>query len=97
MMAATFTKLRWDTNRYQRVSNELAESIEKAIDRSQKPLDRFKNDKTLKNAVFLCEDDRWTMLLLFLARAGYSSGHNKLFDDFRKIVDAAIVVTTYFP
>ena len=39
----------------------------------------------LENAVFLCEDDRWTMLLLFLARVGYNSSHEKLFDEFHEL------------
>ncbi len=90
MKAETFPNLvQLVLHKYQKVSDELVKDIKIALDESKKSLERFKKNPTLENAVYSCEDDRWTMLLLFLARAGYNSGHSKLFDDFQKIVKAA--------
>ena len=42
------------------------------------------------NAVFLCEDDRLSMFLLFLARECCNNGHRELFDNFGSIVSSAV-------
>jgi hypothetical protein len=89
MKATGFPKLGPSLRKYQNVPDELVGDIEKALAESEKSLERFENDRTLKNAVFLCEDDRRTMLLVFLARAAFSSGHNDRFDAFQKIVQKA--------
>lgn len=67
MQAAAFPSLKLILHKYNKVPDELVGDIRTAVDESQKSLGRFKKKPTLKNAVFLCEDDRWTMLLLFLA------------------------------
>jgi len=85
MKAANFPKFRLALHKYQKVPDELVGDIRTARDESQTSLDRFKENRTLENAVFLCEDNRWTMLLVFLARAGYNSGHNELFDEFHEL------------
>lgn len=89
MKAAAFPKFELVLHKYQKVPDELVGDIKKALENSQKSLDDFEENQTLENAVRSCEDNRRTMLLLFLARAGYNSGHNKLFDKFQEIVKAA--------
>lgn len=85
MKAASFSSFKIVLHKYQKVPAELVADIRTALDKSQKSLERFKENPTLQNAVFLCEDNRWTMLLLFMARAGYNSGHNELFDEFYEL------------
>ncbi len=85
MKAAGFTILDFRFHKYQKVPAELVADIKAALGESKKSFERFKKDPTLENAVFLCEDDRWTMLLLFLARAGYNSSHEKLFGEFHEL------------
>lgn len=83
MKAASFLILNSRFHKYQKVPEKLVEDIKKARNQSKKSFERFKENPTLENAVFLCEDNRWTMLLLFLARAGYNSNHEGIFDEFR--------------
>ncbi len=85
MKSASFLKLGFGGYKYLAVSDELVEDIKLSINESKKSLERFKKNRTLKNAVWLCEDNRWTMLLLFLARTGCNSGHEKLFDEFHEL------------
>lgn len=87
MKAASFSKSKTVLHKYQKIPDELVGDIRAALDESQKSFERFKKNPNLQNAVFLCEDDRWTMLLLFLARAGYNSSHKELFDEFREFHD----------
>ena len=85
MKAASFSRFKPVLHKYQKVPDELVGDIRRALDKSQKSLERFKKNPTLENGVFLCEDDRWTMLLFYLARAGYNSSHEKLFLEFHKL------------
>lgn len=82
MKAASFPKLKTSLHKYQEVPDELVRDVGTALGESQKSFERFKENPTLENTVFLCEDDRWTALLLFMARAGYNSSHEELFDEF---------------
>ena len=89
MKAETFPIFKLALHKYQKVPCELVVDIEDALENSQKSLADHEKNPTLENAVRSCEDNRRTMLLLFLARAGYNSGHNELFDKFQEIVKAA--------
>lgn len=91
MKAAGFVIFDSRLHKYQKVSDELVADIKDALGESKKSAFRFKKNPTLENAVFLCENDRWTMLLLFLARAGYNNGHNELFDEFHELEKQVIV------
>jgi len=91
MKAAGFAIFDSRLHKYEKVSDELLVDIKDALGESKKSAFRFKKNPTLENAVFLCEDDRSTMLLLFLARAGYNNGHNELFDEFQELEKQVIV------
>ena len=85
MKAAGFAIFDSRLHKYQKVPDDLVADIKDALGESKKSFFRFKKNPTLENAVSLCEDDRWTMLLLFLAREGYNNGHNELFDEFHEL------------
>lgn len=82
MKAASFSKPKTVLHKYQEVPDELVRDVRTSLGKSNKSFERFKKNPILENAVFLCEDDRRTMLLLFLARAGYNSSHEELFGEF---------------
>lgn len=56
---------------YRKVPENLVIEIERALAKSQETVEKFKREPSLKNAVIACEDNRKTMLLLFLWRSGY--------------------------
>lgn len=70
---------------HRKVPKELVIDIKEALEGSRKALRLLNEKPSLERAVYSCEANRQTMLLLFLAR---NSGLNKLFDDFQKIVEA---------
>lgn len=76
-------------HKYQKVPDKLVDVIERAHEVFEKSLERLKKNRTLENVVFLCEDDRGPVLLLFLARASWNgSSHPKLFDEFHELEKA---------
>ena len=90
MKAEAFSKGKLSLHKYQQVPGELVCDIRTKLDESRNSFNRFEETPTLENAVFLCEDNRRTILLLFLARAGYNNGHKKLFDEFHELEEKAI-------
>lgn len=70
---------------YRSASEDLLTDIRTAINASKTAAELFDDKPSMKTAVRSCEENRKTMLLIFLAR---KSGQIELFDEFKKIVEA---------
>ena len=78
----------------ERISQELQKAVETAIGISQIELDSFEADKSWERAWALCEANRKSVLLLFLARSRYQEDKiAEHLENFKKTVEKETVAT----
>lgn len=68
---------------YRKIPEDLLTEIKDTLEVARKAFNRSHEKQSLESAVHLCEANRKTMLLLFLAR---DSGHHELLNNFQEIV-----------
>lgn len=71
-----------------KVSGQLLYDSSIAVGQSERALMQFEQNRSLESALVVCERDRRTMLLFFLARWSASTQED-LFDRFQKVVETA--------
>lgn len=77
-----------DLEKNEDVPEWFLKKIKNALELSKKALIEFKKNRTLENALLLCEADRETMILLYFARSIYQS-QKALFEGFQRLVNEA--------
>lgn len=79
----------WFTSKY--TPDEMLRDTDNMLPKSQELVGTFEKELLVENAPEACEDNRRTMLLLFMARLSYNINSQKRFlDSFRRIVETYV-------